>query len=138
MYLDHPSVISLAHCRQICSGDRKTIKCKDVRHVHVPQFDSLSIAHMLEFAKGYPEVFEILPSEEREIAILHRQYVANVIFYVAGQEFTKWINQRLHDRVEKLREDRNLNIKMDPEIYDIFQKSQSISGKSIIFNSFIY
>ena len=47
---------------------------------------------MLEFAKDYPEVYQILSEEQREIDILHRQYIANVIFFVAGKEFTDWID----------------------------------------------
>ena len=71
--------MSIHHLRGIVSGNRKTIKSKDVCQVHVPHFDSLSIEKMLDFAKNYPEVFEILPEEPREINILHRQYIANVI-----------------------------------------------------------
>ena len=132
IYCDSPATFSIHHLRSIVQGQRKTIKSKDVCQVHVPHFDSLSIANMLEFAKGYPEVFMILPEEKREIAILHRQYIANVIFYVAGEEFTAWIDRRLKERTEKLLEDRSMNIHMDPEIYEIYKQSNSISGKSSI------
>ena len=72
IYCDTPQTMSIHHLRGIVSGNRKTIKSKDVCQVHVPHFDSLSIEKMLEFAKKYPEVFEILPEEPREINILHR------------------------------------------------------------------
>ena len=129
IYCDSPATFSIHHLRSIVQGQRKTIKSKDVCQVHVPHFDSLSIAHMLEFASNYPEVFQILPEEKREINVLHRQYIANVIFYVAGKEFTNWIEERLKERTEKLLNDRSMNIHMDPEIYEIYKQSNSISGK---------
>ena len=121
--------MSIHHLRGIVSGNRKTIKSKDVCQVHVPHFDSLSIEKMLDFAKKYPEVFEILPEESREINILHRQYIANVIYYVAGKDFTDWIDKKLKERTERLLEDRSMNIHMDPEIYEIYKQQNSISGK---------
>jgi len=42
---------------------------------------------MLEFALQYPDVYRVLPIEEREIKKLHRGYVANVIFTVVGAPF---------------------------------------------------
>ena len=70
-----------------------------------------------------------MPAEQEEIENLHRQYIANVIYYIAGKDFTDWIDKRLKERTQKLTEERQMNIKMDPEIYKIFQASQSISGK---------
>ena len=52
-----------------------------------------------------------------------------MIYYVAGKDFTDWIDKRLKERTERLLEDRSMNIHMDPEIYEIFKKQDSISGK---------
>ena len=86
---------------------------------------------MLEWAKAYPEVYDILPRERSERDVLHRQYVANVIYTIAGSAFSEWIDAKVKQRNLKLAEERNLNIKMDPEIYKIFKASESISGKCI-------
>ena len=53
----------------------------------MPQFEGLSIEKMLEWALQYPDVYRVLPDEEREIMKLHRQYVANVIYTVTGAPF---------------------------------------------------
>jgi hypothetical protein len=97
----------------------------------VPQFPGINIEAMLKFAKEHQEVFDILPRDQTEIENLHRQYVANVIYTVVGKEFSEWIDGKIKQRNKKLAEEQNLNIKMDPEIYDIFNKSTSISGKCI-------
>ena len=65
-------------------------------------FDSLSTAKMLDWAQDYPEVFEILPAETAEINALHRQYIANVIYYIAGKKFTDWIDEQLKKRTQKI------------------------------------
>lgn len=72
---------------------------------------------MLEFAKNYPEVYQVFPRDQQEISQMHRQYVANVIYTIAGQGFSKWIDGKLKERNQKIMQDKNLNIKMDPEIY---------------------
>ena len=133
IYCDTPNVFTINHLKDIISGDRKTIKSKDVCQVHVPMFESLSTLKMLEWAQDYPEVFEILPRDQGEIQSLHRQYIANVIFYVAGKKFTDWIDEQLKKRTQKITQDRNLSIRMDPDIFKVYQQSSSISGKSLNF-----
>ena len=84
---------------------------------------------MLEFAKDYPEVFHILPDEQGEIENLHRQYIANVIYTIAGDHFTKWIDMVMKERTEKITKEKNLSIQMDPAIYQVYKNSTSVSGK---------
>jgi len=40
-----------------------------------------------------------------------------------------FINKKLNERTKKLAESRNMNIKMDPEIYKIYKDTTNISGK---------
>ena len=35
----------------------------------------------------------------------------------------------MNERTKKLAESRNMNVKMDPELYEIFKNSTSVSGK---------
>ena len=78
---------------------------------------------MLEWARNYPEVFDYLPHEPAEIENLHRQYLANIIFSVTGDDFKEWVDRRLKERIQKMTEDCQMNIKMDPQIYQIFKES---------------
>ena len=127
--LDDFRVTSIFHLKDIISGNRQTIKQDELKHIHVPQFPGITVEAMLIFARDYPEVFEVFPQERLEIDTLHRQYVANVIYTIAGNAFSRWIDGKLKERNQKLMQDKNLNIKMDPEIYKIFKNSESISGK---------
>ena len=47
----------------------------------------------------------------------------------SGSDFTDWIDKKMKERTQKLTEQKNLNIKMDAEIYKVFKQSNSISGK---------
>ena len=94
---------------------------------------------MLEWAKRHKEVFAALPVEQAEIENLHRSYVANVIYTIVGDDFTDWVDRKLKQRTKKITEEREMNIKMDPEIYKIFKASTSISGKSLyLIMSYIF
>ena len=84
---------------------------------------------MLNWAKRYPDVFQILPIEEKEIENLHRKFIANVIYSVAGEDFKTFVEKKMNERTKKLAESRNMNIKMDPEIYKIYKENNNISGK---------
>ena len=69
---------------------------------------------MLQWAKRHPDVHRTLPSEEREIEKLHRQYVANVIFTIAGDAFQKWISKVVEQRNQGIKDDQNLDVEIGP------------------------
>ena len=95
----------------------------------MPFYENLSIQHMLEWAKRYPEVYQVLPADKEEIKNLHRQYIANVISTIAYDDFKAFIDKKINERTKKIAEARNMNIKMDPEIYRMYKDSNCISGK---------
>ena len=130
IYLDDFKVMSIFHLRDLISGNRRKLKSEEVKHIHVPYFDSLSVEKMLEWAKRHPDVFTALPKEQNEINSLHRNYIANVIYTIVGEDFRDWINNKMQERTKRLALERNMTIQMDPEIYKIYKDSTSISGKS--------
>ena len=71
-YLSSYDTMTIYHLRDLANGKRKIINCENVRVYQVPQYEGLSIADMLNFAKTYPDVFSCLPLEEREVLKLPR------------------------------------------------------------------
>jgi hypothetical protein len=69
---------------------------------------------MLTWAKRHPEVSFALPVEVAEVENLHRGYIANVIYTLAGEDFKDWVDKKLKERTKKLTDEREMNIKMDP------------------------
>ena len=82
---------------------------------------------MPQWAEQYPDVHRTLPSEPRELEKLHRQYVANVIFTIAGDAFQKWISSVVEQRNQGIKDDQNLDVEMDPEVFKVFQSSTAVT-----------
>ena len=121
--------MSIFHLRDLVSGNRMRLQSKDIKYIHVPYFENLSVSKMLEWAKRHPQVFTALPKETTEIDNLHRTYIANVIYTIVGEDFKDWVDNVMKERTKRIAEERDMNIKMDPEIYKVFKASTSISGK---------
>ena len=101
---------------------------------------------MLKFSEQYPMVRAALPSEQREILKLHRNYVSTVIYTLVGEPFAVWVKERIQERNNKILQEQNMNAQFDPEIAAILDKSTSVSGRylqsvcglSLFSNSFVF
>ena len=127
--MDTYNTMTVWHLKDLLGGKRRMIKSKEVKHLHIPQFEGLSTADILEWAKRYPAAYQALPSEPSEILQLHRQYVINLIYTTVGDDFSEWVDLVMRQRNKRLAEERNMNINMDPEIAIVFRSSTTISGK---------
>lgn len=65
--------------------------------IFVPQYESLTIDHILDFAKSFPKVVRCFPPD-RETRKMARAYICNVIHTVVPKEFREWVNKRMTDR----------------------------------------
>ena len=54
VYLPGYETVTVWHMRDIVANKRSKIKCQDVKHIIIPQFESLAIADLLEYADLYP------------------------------------------------------------------------------------
>ena len=73
-----------------------------------------------------------LPIVRTEIFKLPRSYIANVIKTVIGQEFEDWVRERVNTRNQRVQDEREVSILMDPEIERIFRASTSTSGTYLL------
>ena len=89
MYLPPYATVTIYHCRDIVANKRSHIKCDDVKYINIPYFDGLAIEHMLEWAKDYNNgaALKYLPITMKETLKLPREYLGNVIYTVAGDDF---------------------------------------------------
>ena len=70
-----------------------------------------------------------LPIEKKEVFKLPRAYIANIIRTVIGEEFERWVKDRVNTRNQKVQDEREVGIFMDPTIEAIFRQSTATSGK---------
>ena len=118
-FLPSYNTCTIWHLRDLVARKRRLIKCKDVKHIIVPQYEGLTIDDMLAFGEQYPEVMRSLPLTGKEILKLPRAYIANVIHTIVGDLFAKWVHQRIHDRNKKITVEKDM-IDMDPEIMALY------------------
>ena len=52
-----------------------------------------------------------------------------MVYTLARDEFTNWVQERINERNEKLKAEKDMEIDMDPEIARIFHASTAVSGR---------
>ena len=70
-YLPHYKSVSVYWMKDLMSKKRKAIKSSEIQTLTVPQYESLSIKRMLDFASAYNELEDYFP-DPREIPNLPR------------------------------------------------------------------
>ena len=84
------------------------------------------VAECLKKKREYVKAY--LP-DERDTLEPPRAWLANVFFSVIGEEFGAWVRDRVDSRNAELKEDRNLEAAVDPDVLGIFRASTGFSGK---------
>ena len=64
--------ITIWHLRDLTSGVKKRINGKDVKHLHVPFYESLTVDDFIAFIEDFPFVKLCLPDRENELKKLGR------------------------------------------------------------------
>ena len=126
-YLPPIEHITSWHLRDLSTGVKKMIKGADVKFLHVPMYDKLSVDEFLKYIDDYPFVKMCLPDRENEVKKLGRQYIINVIYTRLGEKFSNWVNERVDQRHQTVKEEGNKFIELDPELAEIFKASKAVS-----------
>ena len=96
------------------------IKDTEAKHLSVPCFEDLTIPEFLKLAADYPFTTMCLPDRKQELKKLPRQFIINVIYTKVGEPFKKWVDARVGERHEKVKEKEELYVELDPEIVKVF------------------
>ena len=83
---------------------------------------------MLAEARQDPELMSYLP-DEKELHLLPRQWLANVIYTKLGERFKAWVDHHVSERHQKYVQRHNILIDMDPEVAAAFNSSSMVSSK---------
>ena len=96
------------------------VSCNGVRHLQVPQYENLSMPKILDFLAQFEAMHHHMPAESHEIAKLPRGWVINIGATVVGQPFVEWVQQKIAERNAAMAKERNLLIKMNPQLAAAF------------------
>ena len=96
--------------------------------MNLVNYDNLTLAHVGEFMKQYPEIYEWLP-EVKDWSKCEKKYFCVICNTVKHTEFQKWYTDRQNERDEYLAKKRGQMIKMKRSTYKAIEKSKHVSGK---------
>ena len=82
-YLPPFKCVNIYFMKALMGRKKRALKNSEVRHLSVPQYDTLSISKLLDFMAAYAAVEDFLP-EARDISMLPRQWLINVGFAIIG------------------------------------------------------
>ena len=117
------------------NNERVDVLAKDIKTLYVPIYRGLGIDDLLKKAEETPGVFDYFP-ERRDFSRLPRQWIANVLFTVVGQPVADFVNKSIKERNDRVAENRNLIIELDPAIAEAFKNSLNVSSKSLLLYLF--
>ena len=61
-----------------------------VKNIHVPQYKSLSLENVLNFASTKPQIDLYLP-DDPDLPKIPKQWIVNVCAAVIGSDFKEWV-----------------------------------------------
>ena len=76
LYMPSYKTVSVYWMKDLLSKKKKAIKASEVQTLNVPQYESLSVKKLLDFAAAYQDVYDYFP-DPREIPQLPRQVSAD-------------------------------------------------------------
>ena len=126
-YLPHIDCITMWFLRDLAARRKKIIKGHEAKHLTVPHFEKLTIEEFLKFVSDYPFATMCLPDRKQELDKLPRQYLINAIFTKVGEPFKTWVEERVGTRHNKVKEEGDKYVELDPEVYEVFKNSKAVS-----------
>ena len=96
--------------------------------IELPHYDGLTTENLLNIRDEYPQLNEYFP-EERDLPKIPRGWLANVIYTIVGDQFNKWVQEKIRERNDRVASKNDLMIELDPAIARAFEASTMISSK---------
>ena len=125
--LDDEHNMGAHHLRDLCNNAKTRIPIDDFRIFHVNQYEGLYVEQLIEYAKLHQNVMECLPAVEVELKKLSKNYISSVIYTRVGQPFKDWVDARMAERNQRIAEQQNKIVWLDPDVAAAFRNSTTIS-----------
>ena len=97
-YLSSFETMTIYHLRDLACSRKLRIKADKIKHIGIPHYKTLTVEKMRDYIDKHDTreiILKYFPTENKEFEKLPRQYVANVIYTVVGEEFAKWAMDRV-------------------------------------------
>ena len=111
---------------QILVGDKRYLKCSQIKVCSVPQLKGLRVEDLLKFAEENIDIKGYLPDYEYR-KLPNRQWLCNMLNTLIGEKFKLYMKNVMKERVKHFINKRKMSVKDLPKFINIFKKSESIS-----------
>ena len=107
----------------------------DVKTLNVPQYESLTVAEILNFASAYPKMDIYLP-DDIDLPKVPRSWLINVCTVVIGRPFKDWVSDRIDERNNDVMDRDGDNIGTCAKVAERIEGCTQVSSKCL-FLSFL-
>jgi hypothetical protein len=103
------------------------ILSKNVRHISVPYYESLTLEKITAFCREQPNDIQRYIPDKGEVHKVSREWICNVVATVLGTIFTNWVREQIEIRNDEVTEKNDMNIELDDDVAAAFHASTSVS-----------
>ena len=126
LYLPKIADTTQKYLKEILTGKKKYLLCKDVIVVKVPHTEKLRIRDILALASKHIEIQSYIPEYDYNKQP-HLDWLCNIINSQIPDKFKTFISQTLNEKEKMLVMHKRMNMAVLSEIIKIFSKCNSIS-----------
>ena len=94
---------------QILVGNKRCLKCSQVKVCRIPHLKGLTIEDLLAFGQQRAALNDYLSDYEYH-KLLNRQWLCNVFNTLLGNTFTKFVQERVQERVKHVVRKKDLSV----------------------------
>jgi hypothetical protein len=87
--------------KDLINGVKKFVQSDRMRHLAIPQYETLKVVEMIKFADEHSECKFYLPIP-KEIFKIPKQWFCNIIYSIIGQPFKDWVKEKIVERNSKI------------------------------------
>ena len=99
----------------------------------MPHYENLSLDKIKAFCSGHHNDIDNYLPDKKELFKVSREFICNVCATVLKNIFTDWVKEQIEERNEEMKEKKDMNIELDPDIAAAFNASTSVSRR-LLYN----
>ena len=100
----------------------------EVKTLNVPQYETLTVAEIMNFSLSYPRVERYMP-DEVDLPKVPRQWLINVMAAVIGQDFKNWVYDKIDERNVDMVYKGNNQIAVSQKVFQRLEGATQVSSK---------
>ena len=118
--------------KDIIARRKRYLHNDDVKAIHVPQYQNLTVEKILDYVRGRSRIESYLP-DPPDLDKVPKAWLTSVCAAVLGDTFRGWVHDQVEVRNALMAEKKEIMISMDPQMAAKFAASTHVSSKCPIY-----